>query len=84
MDIGYNAVATAEEQHRFIYKTQQIISIMFFCEYRPGVTMQSIPPAGLYPGLKRPRLDYTLVYYDLGQFIRRGILWPRSMHTPLG
>src|SRR6218665_2865762 len=35
----------------------------------PGVTGQSIPPAGLYPGLKRPRLDYTRVYYGLGQFI---------------
>ena len=34
-----------------------------------GVTGQSIPPAGLYPGLKRPRLDYTRVYYGLGQFI---------------
>jgi len=32
------------------------------------VTGQNIPPAGLYPGLKRPRLDYRpiLVYYDLG------------------
>ena len=27
------------------------------------------PPAGLYPGLKRPRLDYTRVYYGLGQFV---------------
>ena len=35
----------------------------------PGVTGQSIPPAGLYPGIKRPRLDYTRVYYGLGQFI---------------
>ena len=34
-----------------------------------GVTGQSIPPAGLYPGLKQPRLDYTQVYYGLGQFI---------------
>src|SRR6218665_1209700 len=34
-----------------------------------GVTGQNIPPAGLYPGLKRPRLDYTRVYYGLGQFI---------------
>src|SRR6218665_473265 len=47
-----------------------------------GVTGQSIPPAGLYPGLKRPRLDYTRVYYGLGQFIPRGILWPRTSHTP--
>jgi len=31
-----------------------------------GVTGQSIPPAGLYPGLKWPRLDYTRVYYGLG------------------
>src|SRR6218665_639295 len=35
----------------------------------PGVTGQSIPPAGLHPGLKRPRLDYTRVYYGLGQYI---------------
>ena len=34
-----------------------------------GVTGQNIPPAGIYPGLKRPRLDYTRVYYGLGQFI---------------
>ena len=31
----------------------------------PGVTGQNIPPAGLYPGLKRPRLDYIRVYYGL-------------------
>src|SRR6218665_3392994 len=36
-----------------------------------GVTGQNIPQAGLYPGLKRPRLDYTRVYYGLGQFIPR-------------
>ena len=32
-------------------------------EYTPGA------PAELYQGLKRPRLDYTRVYYGLGQFI---------------
>src|SRR6218665_1690713 len=47
----------------------------------PGVTGQSISPAGLYSGLKRPKLDYTRVYYGLGQFIPRGILWPRPIHT---
>ena len=47
-----------------------------------GVTDQRIPPAGVYPGLKRPWLDYTRVYYELGQFIPRGILWPRPIHTP--
>src|SRR6218665_3263387 len=41
---------------------------------KPGVTGQSIPPVELYPGLKRPRLDYTRVYYGLGKFIPRGIL----------
>src|SRR6218665_3191236 len=50
----------------------------------PGVTGQNIPPAGIYPGLKRPRLDYTRVYYGLGQFIPRGILWPRPIHTSSG
>jgi len=49
-----------------------------------GVTCQNIPPAGSYPGLKRPRLDYTRVYYGLGQFIPRGILWPRPIHIPSG
>ena len=47
-----------------------------------GVTGQNIPPAGIYPGLKRPRLDYTRVYNGLGQFIPWGILWLRPIHTP--
>src|SRR6218665_2187298 len=34
-----------------------------------GVTGQNIPAAGIYPGLKGLRLDYTRVYYGLGQFI---------------
>ena len=50
--------------------------------FNTGVTGQSIPRAGLYPGLKRPRLDYTRVYYGLGQFIPRGTLWPRPIYTP--
>src|SRR6218665_320296 len=42
-----------------------------------GVAGQNIPPAGIYPGLKRPSLDYARVYYGLGQFIPRGInLYP--------
>jgi len=41
----------------------------FTWRIEPGVTGQNIPPAGIYPGLKRPRLDYTRVYYGLGQFI---------------
>src|SRR6218665_914875 len=49
-----------------------------------GVTGQSIPPAEVYPGLKRLRLDYTRVYYGLGQFIPLGTLWPRPIHTPSG
>jgi len=38
----------------------------------PGVTGHNIglPLAGIYPGLKRPRLDYSGVYYGLSQFIR--------------
>src|SRR6218665_1307464 len=60
-----------------------------------GVTGQIIPTAGLYPGLKQPRLDYTQAYYGLGQFIPReynmawanlypgSILWPRPIHTPM-
>jgi len=43
-----------------------------------GVTGQNIPPTGLYPGLKRSRLDYTLVYYGLGQFIP-----PQAILNPL-
>src|SRR6218665_1555336 len=49
-----------------------------------GVTGQNIPQAGFYPGLKRPRLNYTRVFYGLGQFIPRGILWPRTSHTLSG
>src|SRR6218665_1667470 len=49
-----------------------------------GVTGHNIPPARIYPGLKRPRLDYTRVYYGLGQFTPRGILWPRPIHTSSG
>ena|SRR6218665_836569 len=47
-----------------------------------GVTGQNIHPAGIYPGLKRPRLDYTRVYYGLGEFIPRSILWPTPIHIP--
>jgi len=50
-------------------------------EFEPGATGQNIPPAGLYPGLKRPRLDYTRVYYGLSQFIPRGLLWLRPIHS---
>ena len=50
----------------------------------PGVTGQNMPPAGLYPRLKRPRLDYTRVYYGLGQLIPRGILWPEGVWIGLG
>ena|SRR6218665_1148289 len=49
-----------------------------------GVTGQNIPPAGIYPGLKLARLDNTRVYYGLGQFIPRRILWPRPIHTSSG
>jgi len=45
------------------------ISVSYNKSWRTGVTGQNIPPAGIYPGLKRPRLDYTRVYYGLGQFI---------------
>jgi len=54
---------------------------LFVCT---GVTGQNILPAGLYPGLKRSRLDYTRVYYGLNQFIPRGILWPRPIQTSSG
>src|SRR6218665_949800 len=50
----------------------------------PAVTGQNIPPAGIYPGLKRPRLYYTRVHYGLGQFIPLGILWPTPIHTSSG
>src|SRR6218665_3441668 len=53
-------------------------------EQIPGVTGQNIPPAGIYPVLKRHRLDYTRVYYGLGQFIPRSVLWPRPNHTSSG
>jgi len=39
-----------------------------------GVTGQNIPPAGVYPGILWP----------IGQFIPRGIFWPRPIHIPSG
>src|SRR6218665_1258858 len=42
-------------------------------EFESRCNRPEYTPAGLYPGLKRPRLDYTRVYYSLGQFIPRGI-----------
>jgi len=63
---------------------QRLIMNVFVCKntcstrnyefFNTGVTGHNIPPAGIYPGLKRPRLDYTRVYYGLGQFIPQGIL----------
>jgi len=47
----------------------------------PSVTGQSILSAGLYPRLNRPRLDYTRVYYGLGQFVPRSILWPWPINS---
>ena len=48
----------------------------------PGVTGCIIPRHRLYPGLNRARLDYTRVYYVLGQFIPRGMNWPRPVQVP--
>ena len=42
---------------------------------------------GLEPGVTGsiiPRPDYTRVHYGLGQFIPRGIIWPRPIYTPSG
>ena len=33
------------------------VPVLIIFQERSGVTGESIPPAGLYPGLKRPRLD---------------------------
>src|SRR6218665_2322059 len=63
-------------------KARYISKIHAYNPIRPGVTGQNIPPAGVYPGLKRPRLDYTRVYYGLGQLIPRGILWPIGQFIP--
>ena len=50
----------------------------------PGVTGQNIPLAGLYLGLKRPRLDYTRVYYGLGQFISpQAKLYPHEINNDI-
>src|SRR6218665_2545515 len=43
--------------------------VLLYSPGPPGVTGQNIPPAGIYPGLKRPRLDYTRVYYGPGYII---------------
>src|SRR6218665_1521792 len=72
---GLIILLRGQPSHPVLYKQHMPI---------PGVTGQNIPLAGIYPGLKRPRLDYTRVYYGLGQFIPRGILWPRPIHTSSG
>jgi len=47
-----------------------------------SLTGQSIPPARLYPGLKQPMLDYTRVYYGLGQFITpQAKIYPHDIIT---
>jgi len=51
------------------------------CAIKCGCNRPEYTSAGLYPVLKRPRLDYTLVSYGLGQFIPWGILWPRPIHA---
>src|SRR6218665_3366945 len=38
--------------------------------FQPGLYLQ---------GLKRSRLDYTRVYYGLGQFIFWSIIWPEGV-----
>jgi len=70
---------------RFIAKLRvgyALCSRFDFYEYR--CNRPEYTPAELYPGLKRPRLAYTRVYYGLGQLIPRSILWPRPIHTPSG
>src|SRR6218665_793783 len=62
-----------------------LIKECFFVKKRDGsVRGESMPLAGLYPGLKRPRLDYPRVYYGLGQLIPRSILWPRPINIHSG
>ena len=40
-------------------------------------------PGGIIPGVKATYgLDYTRVYYGIGQFIPRGILWPGPIILP--
>ena len=41
-----------------------------------GVIGCTIPRHRLYPGLNWASLDYTRVYYVVGQFIPRGMNWP--------
>ena len=77
--IGYEAEhlhRTANNESMLLedpnYRTRMLTKARLLMKVHPtgpGVTGQSIhvPPAGLYPGLKRPRLDYTRVYYGLGQ-----------------
>src|SRR6218665_235884 len=59
-------------------ETQKEVIELTRCS-RPEYTLSWI-----IPGLKRPRLDYTRVYYGLCQFIPRGILRLRPVHTPSG
>ena len=58
-----------QQQSGWLDSGHPLPSIQLLNQEWPGVTGQSILPAGLYPGLKWPRLNYTRVYYGLGQFI---------------
>src|SRR6218665_1017197 len=55
----------------------------------PDLTCTGYSQHGLYLGLKRPRPDYTRVYYSLGQLYTPGYImasagmnWPRPYYTP--
>src|SRR6218665_3745518 len=58
------------------------VPVGLYTEYRCNRPVYT--PAGIYLGLKRPRIDYTRAYYGLGQFIPLGILWDKPIHTPSG
>src|SRR6218665_3259837 len=58
--------------HHSVTVSGHFSSRRFLCQ-RPGVTGQNIP-----------RPEYTQVYYSLGQFIHRGIFWPKPIYTPSG
>jgi|SRR6218665_1665648 len=61
---------------RTLYPTEYILART---KLYPDLTEAGYSLQRLYLGLKRSRPYYTRVYYGLGQFIPRGILWPEGV-----
>src|SRR6218665_3032092 len=61
---------------RTLYSTEYSLA---WTKLYPDLTWTGYFQHGLYLRLRRPMPDHTQVYYGLGQFIPRGILWPKGV-----